>query len=81
MVSSIKYTVLGLILGLSIAFIWYNKQTKTQKIEDADILVERIKAVKKLIVTEGYFSEHIVTRKRINTFTILYHSKKKHFWL
>lgn len=57
MVSSIKYTVLGLILGLSIAFIWYNKQTKTQKKEDADILVERIKAVKKLIVTEGYFSE------------------------
>jgi hypothetical protein len=57
MMSSIKYVLLGLIIGAGIAFFWFNRQIKTEKIEDGEILVERIKAVKKLIVTEGYFSE------------------------
>lgn len=57
MISSVKYAVIGLILGAGIVFLWFNRQTKTEKIEDGEILVERIKAVKKLIVTEGYFSE------------------------
>jgi hypothetical protein len=57
MMSSIKYVLLGLIIGAGIAFFWFNRQMKTEKIEDGEILVERIKAVKKLIVTEGYFSE------------------------
>ena len=57
MTSSIKYIVLGLLVGAGIMFFWNSRQTKKEEIEDADILVERIKAVKKLIVTEGYFSE------------------------
>ena len=57
MTSSIKYIVLGLLVGAGIMFFWNSRQTKKEEIEDVDILVEWIKAVKKLIVTEGYFSE------------------------
>lgn len=47
-----------LILGLGIGILWSQKKSGSTEIKtDGDVIIERIKAVKKVIVTEGYFSE------------------------
>lgn len=53
----IAYLLL-IILGLGIGILWSQRKTSSTEINtDGDVIIERIKAVKKVIVTEGYFSE------------------------
>ena len=54
---SIKYILLGLALGILAAYLFYSNQTLKDEVEDSEVIIERIKSVKKLVVTEGYFSE------------------------
>lgn len=48
---------MGLGLGSILSYWIMNKSSKDEPQIDSDIVVERIKAVKKIVVTEGYFSE------------------------
>lgn len=57
MIKQLKFVLLGIILGGIIVFMMYSKSSKTSSQEDADVVIERIESVKKLVVTEGYFSE------------------------
>jgi predicted transcriptional regulator len=53
----IKYIVIGILLGIAAAVVVSSYQKNTATKQDVDIVIERIKSVKKLVVTEGYFSE------------------------
>ena len=55
--SNLKYILIAVIIGALIVFTMYRNSSKKKTQEDADVVIERIEAVKKLIVTEGYFSE------------------------
>ena len=57
MIKNLKYVLLGIILGSLIVFLMYSKSADTSKQEDADAVIDRIEAVKKIVVTEGYFTE------------------------
>lgn len=48
---------MGVVLGALIVFFMYKNSSNTVSQEDSDVVIERIKSVKKLVVTEGYFSE------------------------
>ena len=50
--------IFGLIcIGIGISFWYFKANTKTEIHTNGDVIVERIKAVKKIIVTEAQFSE------------------------
>jgi len=49
--------LLPLLIGVLISFWFFNPNSKTEVSTSGDVIVERIKAVKKLVVTEGQFSE------------------------
>jgi hypothetical protein len=54
---NLKSILLGVVIGGLVVFAMYSGQSRKETKEDADVLIERIEAVKKLVVTEGYFSE------------------------
>jgi hypothetical protein len=54
---NIKSILIGVVIGALLVFLVYSRSNKKETLEDADVLIERIEAVKKLVVTEGYFSE------------------------
>lgn len=57
MVKSIKSILIGIIIGALVVFAIYKSDKTTSSTENADVIIDRIESVKKIIVTEGYFSE------------------------
>lgn len=57
MIKHVKFVLLGIILGALVVFLMYRQDANTTEIDDAEIIIDRIESVKKLVVTEGYFSE------------------------
>jgi MFS superfamily sulfate permease-like transporter len=53
----ITFMVSGIAIGVFTTVQFFNKKHEAPTITDSDVIVERIKAVKKVIVTEGIFSE------------------------
>ena len=45
--SNLKYILIGLIIGALIVFAMYRNSSKKKTQEDADVVIERIEAVKK----------------------------------
>lgn len=44
-------------LGVALSFWFFSNRKQTEVNVDGDVIIEKIKAVRKIIVTEGYFSE------------------------
>ncbi len=57
LLTSLKYIALVALGSLVTWYLVRGSSSKVESTEDADVIIERIKSVKKLIVTEGYFSE------------------------
>lgn len=57
MVKRIKSILIGIIIGALVVFAIYKSDNTTNSTENADVIIDRIESVKKIIVTEGYFSE------------------------
>jgi MFS superfamily sulfate permease-like transporter len=53
----IVFIITGIAIGVFTTIQFFNKKQTGPTITDSDVIVERIKAVKKVIVTEGIFSE------------------------
>jgi len=49
--------ILGIMIGFVISYLAITKLNQKTETVSSDIIIERIKSVKKIIVTEGYFSE------------------------
>lgn len=81
MIKQLKFVLLGIILGGLIVFMMYSKSSKTSSQEDADVVINRIEAVKKLVVTEGYFSELYNYKEADKYFYDLIAFEKKAFLL
>jgi hypothetical protein len=81
MINQIKYILLGITVGALIVFAMYSRNSKTDSKEDADVVIERIEAVKKLVVTEGYFSELYNYQEADKYFYDLIQFEKKAFLL
>jgi hypothetical protein len=79
--SNLKYILIAVIIGALIVFAMYRNSSKKKTQEDADVVIERIEAVKKLIVTEGYFSELYNYKKADKYFYDLIQFEKKAFLL
>ena len=77
--SNLKYILIGVIIGTLIVFAMYRNSSKKKTQEDADVVIERIEAVKKLIVTEGYFSELYNYKEADKYFYALIKFEKKVF--
>ena len=56
MIKQLKFVLLGILVGAIIVFMMYSRSSSSSQ-EDSDVVIERIESVKKIIVTEGYFSE------------------------
>jgi hypothetical protein len=54
---TIVAAIIGIALGILITTNFLNKKPSDVVITESDVVIERIKAVKKVIVTEGIFSE------------------------
>jgi hypothetical protein len=59
----------------------YSKSSNTSSQEDSDVVIERIESVKKLVVTEGYFSELYNYKEANKYFYDLIAFEKKAFLL
>jgi hypothetical protein len=81
MIKQLKFVLLGIILGGIIVFMMYSKSSNTSSEEDADVVIDRIEAVKKLVVTEGYFSELYNYKEADKYFYDLIAFEKKAFLL
>lgn len=81
MIKQLKFVLLGIILGGLVVFMMYSKSSKTSSQEDADVVIDRIEAVKKLVVTEGYFSELYNYKEADKYFYDLIAFEKKAFLL
>jgi hypothetical protein len=81
MIKQLKFILLGIIVGGVIVFAIYSRSSKTESTEDADLVIERIEAVKKLVVTEGYFSELYNYKEADKYFYDLIQFEKKAFLL
>lgn len=81
MIKQLKFVLLGIIVGGFIVFTMYSKSGKKTSEEDADVVIERIEAVKKLVVTEGYFSELYNYKEADKYFYDLIAFEKKAFLL
>ena len=79
--SNLKYILIAVIIGALIVFAMYRNSSKKKTQEDADVVIEGIEAVKKLIVTEGYFSELYNYKKADKYFCDLIQFEKKAFLL
>ena len=79
--SNLKYILIAVIIGALIVFAMYRNSSKKKTQEDAAVVIERIEAVKKLIVTEGYFSELYNYKKADKYFYDLIQFEKKAFLL
>jgi hypothetical protein len=81
MIKQLKFILLGIIVGGVIVFAIYSRSSKTESTEDADLVIERIESVKKLVVTEGYFSELYNYKEADKYFYDLIQFEKKAFLL
>lgn len=55
MLKPLAYILTGALLGALLMFSRYQPTPESE--EDADVIIDRIESVKKIVVTEGYFSE------------------------
>lgn len=81
MITNLKYVLLGIVLGSLIVFLMYSKSADTSTQEDADAVIDRIEAVKKIVVTEGYFTELYNHKEADKYFYDLIAFEKKAFLL
>jgi len=81
MIKQLKFVLLGIIVGGLIVFAMYSKTATTESDEDADVIIDRIESVKKLVVTEGYFSELYNYKEADKYFYDLIAFEKKAFLL
>jgi len=78
---NLKFILFGIVIGGLIVFGMYSKGSTTDTLEDADVVIDRIEAVKKIVVTEGYFSELYSYKEADKYFYDLIAFEKKAFLL
>lgn len=76
MKSFIKYLI-PLIIGILIATWFFKKTNQIEVHTEGDVIIEKIKSVKKIIVTEGYFSEVYNYKEAKNYFYDIISFEKK----
>ncbi|MDC1395877.1 DUF4230 domain-containing protein, partial [Bacteroidia bacterium] len=78
---NLKSILIGIVLGAAGLYIFNTKMKTTTRIENSDVIIERIEAVKKIVVTEGYFSELYDYKEADKYFYDLIEFEKKAFLL
>lgn len=72
----IKYVLAGLILGAGALFLFNLKNDKKEVTVNANVVVEQIKAVSKVVVAEGLFSEIYTYNDATNLYNLVPLEKK-----
>ncbi len=57
MIKNNQKLIIGIAIGCLLSYYIFKKSNEKIVSTDADIIIEKLKSVKKIIVTEGYFSE------------------------
>lgn len=74
--SNLKYILLGLLLGAGGLFLANRAMDKNKITTDSDVVIEQIKAVNKVVVSEGLFSEIYTYKDATSIYSLIPLEKK-----
>lgn len=72
----LKYAIVGLLIGAGTLFFFYQNSSNKDVSVDADVVIEQIKAVNKIVVAEGLFSEIYTYKDATNLYNLVPLEKK-----